>query len=96
MAKKTFKLKKAGASQEPTLPHDAPVEGKAASTPVVAAVMPAATRRTTSSVSYTASGIAGIIAVILLGVLLILQLVENSEYKGAIPTKGFVAVPTAE
>ena len=92
MAKKTLKLKKPGASMEAPLPQDTPVGGAQG----VVAVMPLAGGSAGKTASYTASGIAGLIAVILLGVLLVLQFMENSEYKGAIPTRGFVAPPTAE
>ncbi|MCX7590978.1 MAG: hypothetical protein N2255_05050 [Kiritimatiellae bacterium] len=48
-----------------------------------------------SAGSYTWAAVIGLICVVLLGALILIQLMENSFYQGAIPVKPYVAGPSA-
>jgi len=89
MAKKTLTLRKPGAGTDATkVGADVPIEGAGANPPpATMGSMGSHMVPLGKSPSYTAAAICGIIAVVLMGALLALQLAESSYYRGAIPLK---------
>jgi hypothetical protein len=90
MAKKTLTLKKPEAGMAvPVEEEAAPSDLEDANTPVAAmATLPGARMMTQARpASYTAAAVCALIAVVLLGALLALQLAEDSSYRGVIPPK---------
>jgi hypothetical protein len=86
--KKTLKLK---SDAEPsTSDTEEQVTPEAPDDLVVAAVMPAKVPVAKSGASFAPFAIMGLIACALLGVLLAIQLIENSFYTGSIPRAGAV------
>lgn len=89
MAKKTLTLRRPGAGLDASEnAADVPAEGANANPPpATMGSMGGHMAPQGKSPSYTAAAICGIVAVILMGALLALQLAESSYYKGAIPLR---------